>query len=173
MARTKQTSRKASAKRGKSVAAAAAAKKSRKQKSPTGGVKKPHKWKAGTVALREIKKFQRSTDTIIPKAAFGRLVKEITQDMTNSTEYRYQSTALAALQEAAEAYLVDLFEDTNLGCLHAKRQTIHPSDMLLARRIRREAKRPRNDCALLTNKRAADPPPAVAAAAAGAGTGSK
>jgi histone H3 len=99
-------------------------------------VKKPHRYRPGTVALREIRRYQKSTELLIRKLPFQRLVREIAQDVKN--DIRFQSTALLALQEAAEAYLVGLFEDTNLCAIHAKRVTIKPLDMQLARRIRGE-----------------------------------
>lgn len=99
-----------------------------------GGVKKPHRFRPGTVALREIRKFQKSVELLIRKMPFQRLVREIAQDF--KTDLRFQATAVLALQEAAEAYLVSLFEDTNLCAIHAKRVTIFPKDMRLARRLR-------------------------------------
>ena len=90
----------------------------------------------GTVALREIRKYQKSTDLLIRKLPFQRLVREIAEDFKGNL--RFQSTAMLALQEAAEAHLVMLFEDTNLCCIHAKRVTISVKDMQLARRIRGE-----------------------------------
>ena len=102
----------------------------------TGGVKKPHRFRPGTVALREIRKYQKSTELLIRKLPFQRLVRKIAQDF--KTDLRFQSSAVAALQEAAEAYLVGLFEDTNLCAIHAKRVTIMPKDIQLARRIRGE-----------------------------------
>jgi len=104
----------------------------------TGGVKKPHRYRPGTVALREIRKYQKSTELLMRKLPFQRLVREIAQDFR--ADLRFQSTAILALQEASEAYLVGLFEDTNLCAIHAKRVTIQPKDMQLARRIRGEAK---------------------------------
>ena len=101
-----------------------------------GGVKKPHRYRPGTVALREIRRFQKSTELLIRKLPFQRLVREIAQDF--KTDLRFQSSAVAALQEASEAYLVGLFEDTNLAAIHAKRVTIMPKDIQLARRIRGE-----------------------------------
>jgi histone H3 len=86
------------------------------------------------VALREIRKFQKSTDLLIRKLPFQRLVREIAQEF--KADLRFQSTAILALQEAAEAYLVGLFEDTNLCAIHAKRVTIMIKDINLARRIR-------------------------------------
>lgn len=92
------------------------------------------------MALREIKQLQRSTDTIIPKAPFQRLVKDISRQFEDlfgfSDPIRFSSEALLALQEAAEAYMISIFEDTNLAAIHAKRQTIMKKDMDLARRIR-------------------------------------
>ena len=101
-----------------------------------GGIKKPVRWRPGTVALREIRRYQKSTELLIRKLPFNRLVREIAQDF--KTDLRFQPQAIGALQEAAEAYLVGLFEDTNLCGIHAKRVTIMPKDIQLARRIRGE-----------------------------------
>ena len=101
-----------------------------------GGVRKGRRWRPGTVALREIRKYQKSTDLLLRKLPFQRLVREIGQDFKNNL--RWQSTAILVLQEASEAYLVSLFEDTNLCAIHAKRVTIMPKDIQLARRIRGE-----------------------------------
>lgn len=99
---------------------------------------KPRRFKPGTIALREIKHYQKSTDLLISKLPFARLVREIVQEYVgpDSSMLRWQSVAILALQEAAEAYLVHLFEDTNLCAIHAKRVTIMQKDMQLARRIR-------------------------------------
>ncbi|CDY12740.1 BnaCnng17200D [Brassica napus] len=115
MARTKQTARKSTG--GKAPRKQLATKAARKSAPATGGVKKPHRFRPGTLP-------------------FQRLVREIAQDF--KTDLRFQSSAVAALQEAAEAYLVGLFEDTNLCAIHAKRVTIMPKDIQLARRIRGE-----------------------------------
>jgi histone H3 len=88
------------------------------------------------VALREIRKYQKSTDLLIRKLPFQRLVREIASEYKN--DLRFQSSAVLALQEAAEAYMIGLFEDTNLCAIHGKRVTIMPKDMQLARRIRGE-----------------------------------
>jgi histone H3 len=101
-----------------------------------GGIKKPRRFRPGTVALREIRKYQKNTDLLIKKAPFQRLVREIAQGYQD--QIRFQLSAVAALQEASEAYLVGLFEDTNLCAIHAKRVTIMPKDIQLARRIRGE-----------------------------------
>ena len=97
---------------------------------------KPHRYRAGAAALREIRHFQKSTALLIRKLPFQRLVREIAQDF--KTDLRFQSAAILCLQEAAEAYLVGLFEDGNLCAIHARRVTIMPKDMQLARRIRGE-----------------------------------
>merc|ERR1711924_380970 len=137
MARTKQTARKSTG--GKAPRKQLATKAARKSAPTTGGVKKPHRYRPGTVALREIRKYQRSTDLLIRKLPFARLVREITQTYNSSPsegEKRWQAEALVALQEACEHYLVHLFEDSNLCAIHAKRVTIMVKDIQLARRIR-------------------------------------
>ncbi|XP_028673545.1 uncharacterized protein LOC114663790 [Erpetoichthys calabaricus] len=136
MARTKQTARKSTG--GKAPRKQLATKAARKSAPATGGVKKPHRYRPGTVALREIRRYQKSTELLIRKLPFQRLVREIAQDF--KTDLRFQSSAVMALQEASEAYLVGLFEDTNLCAIHAKRVTIMPKDIQLARRIRGERK---------------------------------
>lgn len=103
-----------------------------------GAARRKIRYKPGQLALADIKRLQNTTDMLIPKIRFHRLVREITQEHTKDEPYKYQVAALQALQEAAEAYLVYLFEDTNLCCIHAKRVTIMPRDIHLARRIRNE-----------------------------------
>ncbi|CAK8681704.1 unnamed protein product [Clavelina lepadiformis] len=125
MARTKQTARKSTG--GKAPRKQLATKAARKSAPATGGVKKPHRYRPGTVALREIRRYQKSTELLIRKLPFQRLVREIAQDF--KTDLRFQSSAVMALQEASEAYLVGLFEDTNLCAIHAKRVTIMPKDI--------------------------------------------
>ena len=134
MARTKQTARKSTG--AKAPRKHLATKAARKSAPATGGVKKAHKFRPGTVALREIRKYQKSTELLIRKLPFQRLVREIAHDFQK--ELRFQSSAVLALQEAAEAYLVGLFEDTNLCAIHARRVTIMTRDLQLARRIRGE-----------------------------------
>ncbi|EDW37681.1 GL16668 [Drosophila persimilis] len=106
MARTKQTARKSTG--GKAPRKQLATKAARKSAPATGGVKKPHRYRPGTVALREIRRYQKSTELLIRKLPFQRLVREIAQDF--KTDLRFQSSAVMALQEASEAYLVGLFE---------------------------------------------------------------
>ena len=113
------------------------------QKAPKGGVQKRYRYRPGTVALKQIRQYQKSTDLLIRKLPFQRLVREIACDseVIKSPlcgKVRFQSAAIMTLQEAAEAYLVGLFEDTNLSAIHAKRVTIMPKDIQLARRIRGE-----------------------------------
>ena len=135
MARTKQTARKSTG--GKAPRKQLATKAARKSAPATGGVKKPHRYRPGTVALREIRRYQKSTDLLIRKLPFQRLVREIAQEILGK-DLRFQANAVLALQEAAEAYLIGLFEDTNLCAIHAKRVTIMQKDIRLARRIRGE-----------------------------------
>lgn len=94
--------------------------------------------KPGMGAIREIKKYQKSTELLLRKLPFQRLVREVMAGDDRANEFRFQSQALMALQEAAEAYIVGLFEDTNLCAIHAKRVTIMKKDMQLAVRIRGE-----------------------------------
>lgn len=101
-----------------------------------GGIKKTHRFKPGTVALREIRRYQKSSEMLIRKLPFQRLVREIAIDF--KTDLRFQAAAVEALQDASESYLVGLFEDGNLCAIHAKRVTIMPKDIHLARRIRGE-----------------------------------
>jgi histone H3 len=138
MARTKQTARVSTG--GKAPRQALANKAARKSVPSVGGVKKPHRFRPGTQALREIRKYQKNTELLIRKLPFQRLVREVLQTIAPNKDLRVQSHTLAALQEASEAYLVGLFEDTNLCAIHAKRVTIMPKDIQLARRIRGETK---------------------------------
>lgn len=110
--------------------------KAARRKSVPGSVKKPPRFRPGTVALRMIRRYQKSTELLIRKLPFQRLVREVAQDF--KTDIRFQSHAILALQEASEAYIVGLFEATNLCAIHAKRVTIMPKDMQLARRMRGE-----------------------------------
>ena len=134
MARTKQTARKSTA--GKAPRKQLATKAARKSAPSTAGVKKPHRYRPGTVALREIRRYQKSTDLLIRKAPFQRLCRELSQK--HRGDFRFQASAIGALQESSEAYNIGLFEDTNLCTIHAKRVTIMPKDIQLARRIRGE-----------------------------------
>ena len=104
----------------------------RKAPAATTISKKVHRYKPGTVALREIRRYQKSTDLLMAKLPFGRIVREIASEFVtgyysadqDAAGLRWQSHALLCLQEAAESYLVHLFEDVNLCAIHAKRVTI-------------------------------------------------
>lgn len=135
MARTKQTARQSTG--GKAPRKQLATKIANKTIPTTGGVRKPRRWRPGTRALRDIRRYQKSTNLLIRKKPFQRLVREVAQDF--KTDIRFQSAAVLALHEASEAYLVGVFEDTNMCAIHAKRVTIMPKDMILARRIRGDA----------------------------------
>ena len=100
----------------------------------SGHIKTPHRFRPGTVALREIRKYQKTGELLIRKLPFQRLVREIAGNL--HSDLRFQSTALLALQEAAESYLVDVFQDTTLCALHARRVMITSRDMHLALRLR-------------------------------------
>ena len=110
----------------------------------TRGLKKPHRYRPGMVALREIRCYQRSTENLIKQTPFQKLIREISQEYricpdgpgTPSVQVRFQSTAIAALQEATENYIVGLFEDVNLLAIHARKVIIMPRDIRLALRIR-------------------------------------
>ena len=115
----------------------------RRNKSTTGGIKKPHRYHLGLLALREICRYQQSTNCLIKRTPFNKPIKEISQQYracpdgpgTSSVQVRFQSTTLATLQEVAENFLVGLIEDVNLLAVHAKRATVMPCDIRLALRI--------------------------------------
>ena len=137
MARTKHTARKAldgaamrMVQASKNIAVKAP------RKPPPHQMQKRRRFRPGTVALREIRQYQKSTDLLIRRAPFQRIVQEIVRSFRN--DLRIQAAAIKGLQEAAEAYLVGLFEDSNLCAIHAKRVTIMPKDVQLTRRIHGE-----------------------------------
>ena len=109
---------------------------SRANKKSNAGVKKPHRYRPGTVALREIRRYQKSADLLIRKLPFARVVKEVTYNDVKHTDKRYTATAMLGLQEAAEFQLVGLFENANLCAIHAKRVTVMPKDIQLTRKIK-------------------------------------
>ena len=132
MARTKQTAQRVGGAR------KALPTKSRNGAPATGGVKKPHRFKAGTRALREIRWYQKRTDLLIPKATFARLIRQyLNQHPLRSTgdAARIEKNAILALREASEAMMVALFEDSNRCGVHAKRVTIQPKDVQLAKKL--------------------------------------
>lgn len=105
----------------------------RKSAPTSGGVKKPRRFRQGTVALREIRNLQKSTDLLIPKASFGRVVREIAQDF--NPDFRFKKSALTALQDMSESFVVETLENSNLAAIHAKRATVMPKDFRLVRSI--------------------------------------
>ena len=105
-----------------------------KGKTFTGAIKKPHKYHPGTVALWQIRRYQRSTELLCRKLCVARLVREVAQDF--KVDLHFQGTALLAIQEAMEAWLVRLMEDMNLCAIHTKRVTIQPRNLSLVRKIR-------------------------------------
>ncbi|XP_036608578.1 histone H3-like centromeric protein A [Trichosurus vulpecula] len=106
--------------------------------APPAGAFRRRRYPGGASAriLREIRKLQKSTDLLIRRAPFGRLVREICLRYTRGVDFYWQSQALLALQEAAEAFITHLFEDAYLLSIHARRVTLYPKDIQLARRIR-------------------------------------
>ena len=132
MARTKQTARLST---GGKTPRKSLCTKAVRITTPThfGGIKKPYRYRPGTVALREIRRYQKSTDLLIRKLPFQRLVHEITHSF--DPRLRFQSTALLTLQEAAEAYLVTMFEHVNVCAIHAGRVTIKPWEIALWKRL--------------------------------------
>jgi histone H3 len=133
MARTKQTAQRVGGAR-KALKA-----KSRNGAPATGGVKKPHRFKSGTRALREIKHYQKRTDLLIRRAPFRRLIRQYlnANPLSSGEAPRIQENAVIALQEASEAMMIALFEDTNLCGIHGKRVTIQPKDVHLAKKLNR------------------------------------
>lgn len=137
MARTKQTARKSTG--GKTPRKKLVTKAALKSAPAALGLRKPHRYRPGTVALREIRRYQKSTDLLIRKLPFQRLVREIAHEQfkgTKKQDLRFQSSAVLALQEASEAYLIGYFQDANLCAIHAKRVTLMPRDFQLVRRLR-------------------------------------
>ena len=130
------TQSKQTAVKSKSSKRALGNKKAKKSASGSTGAKKSFRWRPGTVALREVRKLQKSTDLLVAKAPFSRLVREIAE--THKAGLRFQASAVAAIQEATEAFVVSLLSDANLAALHANRVTAMPRDLQLVRRLRGE-----------------------------------
>lgn len=137
MARTKQTPRKTTG--GKVPRKGLHARAARKAPvNKDGSERKKRRFKAGTVALREIRRYQKSTELLLQKLPFSRLVREIVVDQTSQQYFRFQRSAIAALQESTEAFIVGYLEDCNLNAIHAKRVTIQQKDSWLAKRYYRK-----------------------------------
>ena len=124
MVRTKITARKEIGD-GKSV---------RSKKSSKGSARRKRRFRPGTVALREIRKYQKSTELLIRKIPFQRLVREIVYKMKDK-DFKFQSTALLALQEASEGFLVNMFDQCNHIAIHGKRTTVMVKDIRLWKRL--------------------------------------
>lgn len=105
-----------------------------------GEIRRKRRFRAGTRVLQEIRRLQHSTHTLIPRVHFSRVIRDVATSVTGGETLRWASEGLEAIQEAAEAYLVGLFEDAQLCAVHAKRVTIMLKDIMLARRIRGELK---------------------------------
>lgn len=146
MARTKDSSRKSTGKVARKGLSTSGKKTSGSKKvakkavgsqgSTSSGVKKPFRFRPGTVALREIRRYQKGTDLLLRKLPFQRLVREIA--VSGKEGLRFQASAVLAMQEATEAHMVNLFADTCLCAIHGRRVTIMPKDVQLARRLRGE-----------------------------------
>ena len=131
--RTKQTAKKSTG--GKCPRRSLNTHAARRSQPSSQARKKPYKYRPGTVALREIRKYQKSHDLLIRKLRFSRLVREIANDF--KTDLRFRSTSMEALQEASEAFMTGIFEDTNLLAIHGKRVTVQPKDIQLCVRLHR------------------------------------
>ena len=115
----------------------------RKAKPMDGGVRKPHRFRPGTVALREICKLQKSTELLIKKKPFVRLVREIEQGVGGtlynlSGGWGFTPGTIDALQVATEDFTTELNEDVYSCAIHAKRVTVQPKDVKLAFKLRRD-----------------------------------
>jgi len=105
------------------------------KKSHPLGVKTKHRYRPGTVALREIKKYQKSTELLIRKLPFARFVRECLNPNSNPNPKRITGEALLILQEATEYFAVSLFEMANLSAIHAKRVSIFPKDLKISTKV--------------------------------------
>lgn len=127
------TKRKASA---KSASTSKTAKRKASAKSAGTSTTGKRRFKPGTVALREIRRYQKSSDKLIRALPFQRVVRAAARDATSLDSIRMQAGAIDAIQEATEAYLVGLYEDANLAAIHAGRVTLSAKDLDLALRVR-------------------------------------
>jgi histone H3 len=143
MAHCKQSARKSTG--GKAPRKQLSTKAARRSAPKTGGIKKPHRYHHGNVALRKIRQYQKSTDLLIRKMPFQCLAREVLQDLkerihgVSHKADSFQATSLLAMHESVEAFSVGLFDDANLCAIHARRVTFMPKDMQLALRMRGES----------------------------------
>lgn len=139
MARTKQTARKSTTGKAprKQLKTKAGRKTSESRPAPTmsAGKKKINRYhKPGVMALKEIYRYQKSTDLLIKKMPFRRVIRELAREI--NPELRFRSVALQTIQECAENFLVKLCEDSKLVAIHAKRVTMMAKDLLLILKIK-------------------------------------
>lgn len=106
----------------------------KKTLTASGKIKKPHRYRPGTVALREIRRYQKSTDLLMRKKPFERVIREVAADFDD--QMRFQSNAILCLQEATEVEMVDNFELSNLAAIHSKRITVMERDFRLVSRLK-------------------------------------
>lgn len=130
----KRPSKSVASRKSTKASRAIAKKESKAPHTSQGGAKRQHRWRPGTVALREVRKYQHTTELLIARAPFRRLVKEIVETFKDTM--RMRSSALEAIHEATEAYIVGVLGDANLCTIHAKRVTLYPKDLQLAMRLR-------------------------------------
>lgn len=144
MARTKQSARKTTG--GKAPRKQVSAKSARKgvSSTPSGGAKRS-RYRPGSVAMKEIRRYQKSTDFLIRKLPFQRACRSVVKESSNATDIRFQGPALASIQEALEIYLVGLFEDAMLCASHSGRVTVFPKDITLVRKLRSRHMRTTSD----------------------------
>lgn len=139
MARSKQTARKNTSGTKPPPIKGYGVQKARRKSAPaTGGVKKPHRYKPGTVALRDIRKYQKSTELLIRKLPVNRLIREITYGIAEERVTRFTRPAIDALQHQTEMDVVHLFEDSNMLAIHANRSTVLPKDMQLVEKLKKD-----------------------------------
>lgn len=99
--------------------------------------KKAHRFRPGTVALRDIRKHQKSSDCLaFPKQPFQRLIREIAQDFKD--DLRFEAGVCDLMQLAAEDYLIQICQGANAAAIHAGRETVYPKDVQLCRLLRGE-----------------------------------
>jgi histone H3 len=132
----KRPSKNVASRKSHKASRAIAKKEARSPRASASGTKRQHRWRPGTVALREVRKYQSTTDMLIQRAPFRRLVREIVTTFKDTI--RMSSSALEAIQEATESYIVSVLGDANLCTIHAKRVTLFPKDLQLAMRLRGE-----------------------------------
>lgn len=112
---------------------------SKKQPKTSEGVKRPHRFRSGTKALAEIRFYQKNADDclLIPQAPFSRLIRKFS--LNYHDDIKVSKNAKLQLQAAIENFILELFENAQLAAIHAKRQKVYDSDLLLVLRIQRNS----------------------------------